>query len=303
MEKVNNECERHILVPIDFTPESVHALRYARMIASHLQMGITIIHVHEPLFDPVTGSALDTDIMKNNKERLQHIMIEVGWDQYRTENQVPVTTHFDIGDIATHVLHLVEDAKYSCIIMSGHPESSFVKRLFGSVSTHVGRESLKPVIVVPQQSPLKAPKRFVAGLSDELLREDALQFLLEFAGGADACFEFIHVSNDDGEFQELKANLTDKLKALNKNENQYHIRSIPASAVGTESVLIDFMNTFQADMLVLATHQRNFIETLGHRSITRKILSHPVLPVMILHGQPDKGLGITDYLYNAIKEG
>lgn len=303
LDVLQDESERYILVPVDFTPESVYALRYARLIASHLVMGVTIAHIHEPLFDPVTGTALDADIMKNNRKRLQEILMEIGWEQHLSRDHVPVTTHFDVGDVVTHVLQVLENDKYSFVIMSGHPESSFVKRLFGSVSTHVGRESLKPVIVVPQLSPLKIPKHYVVGLSDELLQGDSLKFLLDFAAGENVLLEFIHVTKDEGEFKNLKAVLTEKLKAFNTKDTQYQIISIAANDKEPDDLLIDISIQKNADMLVLATHQRNFIESIGHRSITRKILSHPVLPVMILHGHPDKGLGIVDYLYDVIKEG
>lgn len=295
--------DKFLLVPVDFTPESIHALHYAHLVATQLNVGITVAHIHQSLFDPVTGSAFDDEVMKNNRDRLQEMLLEVGWDQFRSGNHIPVNTHFDEGDVASHVIHLVEDPSYKLVVMSSHPESSFVKRVFGSVSTSVGRESAKPVIVVPHRSPLKFPEKIVVGLSEDLLQDDPLTFLLEFAAGDQAFIEFVHVTNDVDAYQILKGNLVDKLTGFHKPAESYNITSVPVITGATDEDLVDYAIRKKADILVLATHHRNFIDSLGHRSVTKKILSQPVLPVMILHGHHDTGLGITDYLYNVIKEG
>ncbi|MEO5906381.1 MAG: universal stress protein, partial [Saprospiraceae bacterium] len=199
--------EKYILVPVDFTPESIHALRYARMVASHLGMGITVAHIHQPLFDPVTGSAFDLEMIRNNKERLNEILIEVGWDQYRTKNHVPVATYFDTGDIESKLLHLVEDEKYMSIIMSTRCENSFIKRIVGSVSTHVGRLGSKPVIVVPPQAPVGFPQRIVVGMTEELFDEQAFRDLLDFVDGRDVFIEFVYVMGDEESFHFLENSL------------------------------------------------------------------------------------------------
>lgn len=273
----------NILVPVDFSPESIHALRYARMMAAHLNMGITAVHVHQPLYDPITGTAFDLEMMEKNKERLEEMVIGIGWDGYRTGMHVPVTAHFETGDVSSQLVHLVQDDKYAMIIMSTRAEESFTRRLLGSVSTTVGRVGSKPVIIVPSNSHIKFPAKMVVGMTGDLLHGKALEIILTFATEHDVFVDFILATNDQEHFAKLKKLLQERLAVHPKELSGYNIRSVAYVKDEVHHTLTDYSLQVNADILAVVTIHRNFLERLRHTSITKKILYHPSLPVMVIH--------------------
>ncbi len=295
--------ERYILVPLDFTPESVHALRYAIMIASRLNKGITLVHIHEPLIDQVTNSAFDVEMMKRNRQRLDEMLLEVGWDKFQSGSQIPVNIKFETGDAVSHIVPIMNDEKYDFIIMSTKAENTFWKRILSSVSLGVSRRSLKPIIVVPPDAEIKFPEKMVVGVVNEILYEDALDFLLEFASDNGVYLEFAHILDNNEHFELIKKHLTERIFSYEKKLIGFNIVPLRNGFAHVDKSLQNMTSQGGADMLVLMTHHRNLINSLGHRSITKRVLLQPELPVMILHGEDEKGLGIIDYLYGMIQEG
>ncbi|MEP6794130.1 MAG: universal stress protein [Saprospiraceae bacterium] len=294
---------RFILVPVDFTQESVHALRYARMLATHMGMGITVAYIHQPLFDAVTDSAFDVDMMNKNRERLEEMMIEVGWGQGKAEKHVPVDTHFDTGDIKSQLFHLLENDKYEFAVMSTKAEDSMIRRVFESVSLKISRSVSKPVIVVPPGAAVKFPEKIVVGLSEELLHESALTYILHFVSDHHMTADFIFATNDDKQFTYMKDSLNEKLITLHKEMKGINIKSVPYEGEAIHEAIAGYATKVHAGLLVLVTKHRNFIEGLGHTSVSKKALLHPDLPVMILHAPDDDGLGVMGQFYDVIKEG
>ncbi len=294
---------RYILVPVDFTEESVHALRYARVLATHMGMGITVAHIHQPLFNAVADSAFDVDMMNKNRERLEEMMIEVGWGQGKAEKHVPVDTHFDTGDIKSQLSHLLEDDKYEFAVISTKAEDSMIRRVFGSVSIKISRAVSKPVIVVPPGAAIRFPEKIVIGLSEELLHENALTYILDFVSDHRTTADFIFATNDEKQFSYLKDSLNEKLILLHKEMRGINIKSVPYLGEEIHEAIAEYATKVHAGLLVLVTKHRNFVEGLGHTSVSKKALLHPNLPVMILHAPDDDGLGVMGQLYDIIKEG
>ncbi len=294
---------RFILVPVDFTQESVHALRYARMLATHMGMGITVAHIHQPLFDAVSDSAFDVEMMNKNRERLEEMMIEVGWDQGKSHKHVPVDMHFDTGDVKSQLFHLLEKDKYELVVMSTKAEDSMIKRVFGSVSLKISKSVSKPVIVVPPGAPIKFPEKIVIGLTEELLHDNTLNYVLDFVSDHHLTADFIFATNDGTRFTYLKDSLNEKLILLHKEMKGIDIKSVPFVDGEIHEAIAAYAIKVHAGLLVLVTKHRNFIEGLGHTSVSKKALLHPDLAVMILHAPDDDGLGVMGQLYDVIKEG
>ncbi|MEO5905147.1 MAG: universal stress protein, partial [Saprospiraceae bacterium] len=101
----------------------------------------------------------------------------------------------------------------------------------------------------------------------------------------------------------LENSLNKKLVAANFSGNSFVIRFLPSTEEEISDALTEYAFEHKAGLLVLVTPHRNFIESLGHRSISKSALMNPVLPVMILHSQTGRGSDIVDQFYNIIKEG
>jgi nucleotide-binding universal stress UspA family protein len=59
MEYIQKGQTPSILVPVDFSEESLHAVEFAAVVADGLEMDLTLTHIHVPIYDPVSGGACD----------------------------------------------------------------------------------------------------------------------------------------------------------------------------------------------------------------------------------------------------
>lgn len=274
---------KYILVPVDFSTESIHALRYARMMAARLDLGVTVLHVHQSLFDPVTGSAFDQEMMLKNRQKLDEVVIDEGWDKFHSHDHVPIRTEFESGDVAYHINKHAQDSDYEMVIMSTKAEDSIVKKLLGSVSLDVGMEVNKPVIVVPPEAPVKFPGKVTIGFTEDLLSGKTLDYLLNLACDYDIIPDFVYVSSDEEHFHKLKQELQQRLVLHRRDLPGFNIRFIPLVKDDVHESLKSYAVQSHSGLLIAVTKHRNFFENLFHTSVSKKLLSHPVLPVMVLH--------------------
>ena len=136
---------QHILVPIDFSTNSDHALDYAMTLAHTLQARLTLLHVIEPW---VVGSvetlpytyiqdleAKITDIMTSYRERVTMAGLQ---SDFTIVHGVP----FQVIIETAHTAHV------DLIIMGTHGRTGLPHVLLGSVAERVVRLAPCPVLVV-----------------------------------------------------------------------------------------------------------------------------------------------------------
>ena len=275
--------QRYILVPVDFSAESIHALRFAYGVASAMGMGITIAHIH-PMPGTWIRTTVDLEDMEKARKRLEALILDIRLSQEVEGRHVPVETHFDTGIVEQQLFTMMEDEKYSMIILSTLGEVTLSKQLAGSTSTHIGMLSTKPVIVVPIHAPVSFPDYLVVGLSDELYDDVSIKNLLEFSASPKSRIEFVFIGNNAETFATLKEKVSEKIKGIDHCKVPFQFSRIFTDAKNIEDLLTDVVTDKMGDMVVLATHHRDPVETQRHRSITKRMLIDPVVPVMILHG-------------------
>ena len=136
---------QHVLVPIDFSTNSDHALDYAVTLARTLQARLTLLHVIEPF---IVGSveslpytyiqdleAKITDLMASYRERVTAAGLQ---SDFAIVHGVP----FHVIIETAHTAHV------DLIIMGTHGRTGLPHVLLGSVAERVVRLAPCPVLVV-----------------------------------------------------------------------------------------------------------------------------------------------------------
>lgn len=283
MDYILREQANTLLVPVDFSPESERGIAYARMMAEFLGIGITLVHVHQMIYDPVSAGALDVQIVEDSRKRLDQLAEDMIAAQTGQELTYPVMTLVEVGEVASRLIDILEEGKFEMMIMGTKGSDTLFRRFFGSVSETVSRHSAKPVIVVPPGSEMKFPGKIVVGFSEELVLDGELDYLLYFGSLNQVFFDFVHISDDTSGFPDLKNKLFERLVLHREWLCGFNIRSLSGESQRIDDVLFAYAHEVGAHMVVLMTHERSLVERLRHTSVTRKALHHPEVPLMILH--------------------
>ena len=277
-EKINS-----ILVAVDFSEESNRAMAYARMMAQHLGFGLTLAHVHQTMYDPISAGSLDTQFLQDANQRLQEMVSQLNHEHVEKGINVHVAAHLEVGEAASSLIDLLDHGKFELLVMATKATDNAMRRFFGTVSSEVSRLSHKPVIVVPPAAELKFPGKIVVGFTEDLIKDGVLGYILSFGARHNVFFDFIHVTDDLKHFETLKRKLYEKLMLHRDLLCGFNIRALDEGDKKIHEVIFDYAQEARAGMVVLVSHHRSFLDQLRHPSVTRKALQHPVLPLMIIH--------------------
>ncbi len=283
MTYILEECIVSVLVPVDFTEESMHAIAYAQIIAEKLSLGLMLVHIHQPIYDPVSAGALDVQFLNDSNKRLNELVHSLNEDNSNKGIAVRVTAHLEVGEPSTSLIELFDEGKFSLMVIGTRGVDNTMRRLFGTVSSSVSRKSKKPVIVVPVYSELSFPDKVVVGFTEELMLDTALEDILAFGSKNNVFFDFIHVTEDNSGFDNIKNKLYNKLMVNRQPSGGFNIHSVFEADEYIDQTLFSYAQEVGAQMVALVTHQRSFAESFVHKSFTKSAVAHPEVPVIIFH--------------------
>jgi universal stress protein A len=138
-----------IVVPIDFSPPSMTALRYATRLAEQFGSVIRLVHIVEPapFLNDLPNVALvrtDQEIAKEAKLKLQAIA------QDEIEELVPVYPEVRIGKAYNEIVAAAKVSGADLIVIATHGYTGLKHALLGSTAERVVRHARCPVLVVRQ---------------------------------------------------------------------------------------------------------------------------------------------------------
>lgn len=138
---------RRILVPIDFSPQSLKTLRYAKLLADRFGAKLHLVHVVNPSVFParhlmLPWAAAETELVRNAKKQLKALATEFSLS--------PRPTPFTVrtGAAADEISHVagVTDADLIAIATRGY--TGLKHAFLGSTTESLVREAPCPVLVV-----------------------------------------------------------------------------------------------------------------------------------------------------------
>jgi universal stress protein A len=142
---------RSILCPVDFSPASEEALRYAVSLATRL--GTTEVHVVYVHQVPVVAGPEGATLPPDWDEARRHAARELeNLTKRYSAHGVTVTPHFEEGVPYQVIVDRVEPLGVDLVVMGTHGRGALMSFLLGSVAERVVRLSRVPVCTVRSPS-------------------------------------------------------------------------------------------------------------------------------------------------------
>lgn len=132
---------KRILVPIDFSNDSLNALAYARDLATHVGAELLLLHVIEPIHF-ITESDVYTQQRHLSTAQLECIAAEL-----RAQGQ-PFRTMVRGGIPSKVIDDTAARARASLIVMGTHGRTGLAHAVIGSIAEKVVRTARCPVLTV-----------------------------------------------------------------------------------------------------------------------------------------------------------
>jgi len=293
---------RTILVPVDMSPVSGNALRFAYQIALHTGSNIEVLHVMDSIFEGQYPSP--SGFLANYQKTLQRELdefieatlkdqkivwgAEVSMPSGITSPQKPlipiinakVTTGFPDSAIEEHSVNA------DLIVMGTSGKTSLSERLFGSISIEVSKFSHCSALFIPQTASFKDFKNILYASNFESLNVLRIRQAIAFAKHFDSQIHFVHVGPPSEEGISWQRTLFEA-DYSNAQPGKPFLFCKMVENEGVLEELYEYAYYHQIGLFVFVTHQRNFLETLLHKSVTRKALLNSDLPILIMHSDDD----------------
>ncbi len=288
---------RRIAVGVDLSPASENALLFACKLAHLLQVHIEVVYVMDSIFDSskAAPSSFLASYRQTMREELEAFIRRAAQQsgveclsegQWSMKEGAPSSTSPRMrAQIAfgfpEEVLAAISE-RVDLLVLGTTGRGGLVRKLFGSVSIEVSRKAKSPVLLIPPQAVYMGFRQILYASHFESAHRDVVAQVLAFARRLGGQVHFVHVSPPGkSEAEQLEVRLREIHAAEASPDHPFRFSRV----VGDDIVeaLNEYAFDHRIDLFVFATHQRSFWSELLHHSITREMLLHTSMPVLVLH--------------------
>jgi nucleotide-binding universal stress UspA family protein len=155
---------RSILCPVDFSPESRKALRYAAAMADRLGGTVTVMFVNDPLLLAAVGAAY-----RGRRQFIERTRAELATFVKRATRSMPrqqkrFASIVSAGNPAEEILRQATRLRSHLVVMGSHGLSGIPRVFFGSTTEQVLRTVNVPVLAIPPSIGSRNKSAALAGI-------------------------------------------------------------------------------------------------------------------------------------------
>lgn len=283
----------NILVPITFTDYSVNALTYALTLAGKFPSKVTILHSFPEYEDsneeatsenPVSEESIQ-DREQDARERLADLcQATINKMTTLQDQNIDLQNRFEFGYPEDVITRVCKEMNSDVVIMGTKSKGETIKELLGSITADVMRRAESPVLAVPANSEVDLEKLskvlFITDFSDsDYISIHKLVRLITPFHTAIHAIRFVNYKPDSGETRKREQFRDYCLATYRNHQMEFDFEKseqfIPAleKYVGENSI----------DLIAMTKRKRNMIAQLFSPEITRKILFHTDVPLLVFH--------------------
>ena len=274
-----------ILIPTDFSDNSLNALKYAVEIYKASPVRIYILHAYADEVYAAMNESMEEDefvtisdqIHKESKKSLAAFKSKIS--AFTNNPEHSFETISDFGQLVDSVNELVNRKNIDLVVMGTKGESEDKDITFGSNTLQVIKYVNCPVLAVPSEYNNAAPQNLLFP-TDYMLpyKSRELALVSGIAKRFNTQIHLLHVSkfpNLSKRKQDNKQLLKDK---FSKNEVSSHVNSSPDITSGINT----FVKENKIDMLVMVNTRHSYLENVLYQSTIEKIGLHIHIPFLVL---------------------
>ena len=280
--------KKKILLPTDFSKNSEAALRYIIQLfdlqQANFDLEVMVLFVDVPMaaVQPDMGLYVETGLPLRESHRKKEVRLKTLVDKWRREfPNVSFLEMLATGQVISSIREVAIDVEVEMIAMGASGMGALERTILGSNSVALSREAPCTVLIVPSEASIKRPTNVIFATDfKNLSNTNILKPLREVVQGPNSSLMLLHIFKEDSE--ELGENVV-----LAREIGKYFgIEKFDYSFLEGSNKLTsieEFATGFSADLLAVVAQERTFFQEIFHRSLTRRLLVHTRIPILVLH--------------------
>lgn len=279
---------RKILIPTDFSNNSMNAAKYAAELFKHGPCEIYILHAFSDEVYDAKAQFPDRDfeelkqqISTKAEKRLEESRKELF--SFFPNPKHNVTTIAEFGMLVDSVNDLVENENIDVVVMGTQGETDDKKITFGSNTLQIIKYVNCPVLAIPEVYGDVHPKNILFP-TDFLIpyKRRELKLLGTISKLFATKINFLHVSK----FPSLSLRQQDNVAFLEACLIDNQVSFKQESNIDLTKAINTFVIENPIDMLVMVNTRRSYLENMLYQSTIEKIGLHIDIPFLVLQNLP-----------------
>ncbi len=276
---------RTILFPTDFSNAATRAFIYALRLANKLEARIVTLHVFEkPDMSGFTHipktleefyNTIDLYEFENYRDAIP--ALDAIQEEQNLNNLEVVHTLYE-GETVETILERAKEEEAALIVMGTTGARGLKEIILGSVAGEVLENAACPVLAIPEQAIFDGLINNIAFTTNYQTEEvkgfAKVREVFENFNPSIHCInvDLAHTEEYHGRMDTFSAEVGDASNA------SFHV----LDGTDFQTVLTNFLDQMEIDILAMVTHQRTFLEELFHYSKTKSLSYHSRTPILSL---------------------
>ncbi|MEA1873822.1 MAG: universal stress protein [Bacteroidota bacterium] len=265
---------KKIIVPIDFSEESLYALDYASIWANKYKSDVQMVFVQ-------TKKASHGITEKKEKENAKKQFAEIE-KKYKEKFHKDCKFNYIIkkGRVFEEVAEQVEAYDDSIVICTTHGESGWSNFFIGSNTYRIVEGTIRPVISIGVNQRHNKPKTIVMPIDITKETREKVPLVASIAKHFDAEVHILKVTSSTGEGIHNTLNLYAKQVAKYFDERDVKYKSSLIVGDNITDVTIEYAKTVEANLIVFMTEQIKAWTNMLMGSYAQQMLNNSPIPVL-----------------------
>ncbi|MGQ0827591.1 MAG: universal stress protein [Bacteroidota bacterium] len=284
------QSSNKILVPIDFSEQSLIALEQSYNIAREYHAEITLLHVIEDagMLSKLFSKQQHDDLKKNVQKQLDKLASEV-----EKKSKITVNTLLAKGPVYEKINEVSELINATMIIMGTNGDQGLKKRFIGSNALRVVRESSIPVITIKGKHHRNGCKNIVLPLDLTKETREKVSKAIELSKlfhGATIRVVSVLFTTDEFVVNKLTRQLG-QVKTFLEKEGVECTAEIIKGIKGEETLaenILEYAAKVEGDLIMIMTQQEVNFTKYFIGSSAQEMINHSKMPVLSIRPLPKK---------------
>lgn len=271
---------KKILCPIDFSDAANNAIDYAAKLSKQLNASLTLWNMCEiPIRDEMASKANLPNALGRKEKELTEILQD--WcEEIKAEYEIPCGYSIGTGisNLEQTLAHYIDGENFDLIVAGTNGADDMYQFFFGTNSYRIMKSVQCPVMVVPEGYEFKKINSvlFATNYSsgDAQLAQDLMNTF-------NTNISFVHVSKKEGL---ISNEVYHAFKNIFEEQLEGEMRSVKFRRIIDKDKLdglVEIMIEEEAEVVILSTMHRNWLEEVFHKSFTKKVLDGIQIPALI----------------------
>lgn len=275
---------RKIMVPVDFSATSDHAIDHAAWLAATTKAELILVHVMpqsqyyfatpEPFVLPDDEDAT----RREAEEKLNALARALG-----STHTLHTRTCVLAGRISFELIDFATAEKTDLIMMGTHGAKGLEEILIGSNAQQLVSKAPCPVITFQQEKRKPGFSNIVLPIDRSRHSREKVNVAIDVAL---LCNSKIHIvglldSDDQGEYEKLQVVLDQVQEAVVAAEVSYTRHTVKGDNIAVEAM--KYAESISADLILILTEEESVLGKLDLGPLSRHIVNHSPIPVLSMN--------------------